>query len=133
MNCTSAGEAGGSVPLVVGGRVRVGFPGAPGWTTTGGPDSVCPACCPQRPIENALATVLADTSTPEHAATLNTTRIPKVNVTLRGLTRRKYLTIVRLTISHRAGTSHSIVQSSAFRQPLQFPGSSCPVSRHTAL
>jgi len=35
MNCASAAEAGGSVALVVEGRVRVGFPGAPGWTTTG--------------------------------------------------------------------------------------------------
>ena len=35
MNCTSAGEGGGSVALVEGGNVRVGWPGAPGWTTTG--------------------------------------------------------------------------------------------------
>src|SRR5262249_10397609 len=101
MNCTSAGEAGGSVPLTVGGRVRVGFPGAPGWTTTGGAGSVW--CCAQRPKEKALASVLADTSTPEHAATLNTTRIPQVNLTWRGLTCRKYLTIVGHTISHSSG------------------------------
>ncbi|HEU0179715.1 MAG TPA: hypothetical protein VFV58_36250 [Blastocatellia bacterium] len=41
MNCTSAGEAGGSAPLVVEGRTVVGFPGAPGWTTTGAAGSVC--------------------------------------------------------------------------------------------
>ena len=41
MNCTSAGETGGRVALVVLGRVRVGFPGAPGWTTTGVDGAVC--------------------------------------------------------------------------------------------
>ena len=35
MNCVSAGECGGNVARVVGGNVRVGCPGAPGWTTTG--------------------------------------------------------------------------------------------------
>jgi len=42
MNSTSFGERGGKVALVDGGRVRVGWPGAPGCTTTGvaGPD-----CC----------------------------------------------------------------------------------------
>jgi hypothetical protein len=108
MNSISAGEAVGSVPFVAGGRVRVGFPGAPGWTTTGGPASVC---CVPRVEEKALARVLADTSAPEHAAMLNTTRIPQVNLEVNliwiGLTCRKYLTIVGLTISYPAGTSHS--------------------------
>jgi hypothetical protein len=41
MNCTSAGERGGSVALVVAGNVRVGWPGAPGCTMTGAVRSVC--------------------------------------------------------------------------------------------
>ena len=41
INCTSASDCGGSLALVVGGSVRVGCPGAPGWTTTG----VGPDCC----------------------------------------------------------------------------------------
>src|SRR5262245_56808596 len=77
MNCTSATEAGGSVPFIVGGRVRVGFPGAPGWTTTGAGGS---ACCAQRPEEKPLAGLLADTSMAEHAATPNTTRNPQVHL-----------------------------------------------------
>src|SRR5437868_799175 len=40
MNCTSAGECGGNVAVVEDGSVRVGWPGAPGWTTTG-------PCCAQ--------------------------------------------------------------------------------------
>jgi hypothetical protein len=36
MNRTSAGERCGKVALVDGGSVLVGWPGAPGWTTTGG-------------------------------------------------------------------------------------------------
>jgi len=35
MNCVSAGECGGKVARVVDGNVRVGWPGAPGWTITG--------------------------------------------------------------------------------------------------
>ena len=72
MNCASAGEVGGNAALVVEGRVRVGLPGAPGWTTTGVPGA---ACCAQTLKENKLAKVLAAASTQEHAATLNTTRI----------------------------------------------------------
>ena len=41
MNCTSAGERGGSVALVVAGKVRVGWPGAPGCTMTGAVRSLC--------------------------------------------------------------------------------------------
>lgn len=41
MNFTSAGEVGGNVALVDGVNVRVGLPGAPGCTTTGGGGSVC--------------------------------------------------------------------------------------------
>jgi hypothetical protein len=41
INCTSAGEYGGNVARVEGGRVRVGWPGAPGWTTTGVAGSLC--------------------------------------------------------------------------------------------
>src|ERR1043165_2607702 len=35
MNCVSAGECGGNVARVDEGSSRVGWPGAPGWTTTG--------------------------------------------------------------------------------------------------
>jgi hypothetical protein len=41
MNWTSAGEVGGNVARVEGGNVRVGWPGAPGWTTTGVAGSAC--------------------------------------------------------------------------------------------
>jgi hypothetical protein len=41
MNSTSACERGGRVPLVVGGNVLLGWPGAPGWTTTGGAGWLC--------------------------------------------------------------------------------------------
>jgi hypothetical protein len=56
MNRTSAGELGGSVALVDGGSVRVGWPGAPGCTTTGGADS---ACCAHTGSVNKPASVLA--------------------------------------------------------------------------
>jgi len=78
MNFTSAGEAGGSVALVVGGRARVGFPGAPGCTTTGVAGAVCWA---ETGKETKLARVLAATSTSEHAATLNTTRVSQLHLT----------------------------------------------------
>jgi hypothetical protein len=90
------------VPLVVGGRTRVGFPGAPGWTTTGVAGAVS---CARTRKEEKLARVLAAASTPEHAAPLNTTRISQVHFTERGLTCRKYLIIVGLTLSHLAETS----------------------------
>jgi len=77
MNCTSAEEAGGSVALVVEGRVRVGLPGAPGWTTTGVAGAVC---CAQTLKENKLAKVLAAASTHEHTKTLNATRISLVHL-----------------------------------------------------
>ena len=77
MNCASAAEAGGNVALVVEGRVRVGLPGAPGWTTTGVAGA---ACCAQTLKENKLAKVLADASTHENAATLNTKRISEVQL-----------------------------------------------------
>src|SRR5690242_14472956 len=102
MNCTSAGEAGGSVARVVGGRVRVGFPGAPGWTTTGVEGAVC---CAQTRNENKLARGSAAASTHRHAAALNTTRISQVHLIQIGLTCRKNLNIVGLRLSHLAGTS----------------------------
>src|SRR6185436_16375891 len=102
MNCASAGEAGGSVALVVGGRVRVGFPGAPGWTTTGVDGAVC---CARTRKENKLARVLAAASAHKHAATLDTPRIFQMHLTWIGLTCRKNLNIVRLTLSHLARTS----------------------------
>ena len=78
MNCASAGEAGGSVALVVGGRVRVGFPGAPGWTTTGVDGA---AFCAETRKENKLARALAAASTHKHAATLDMTRISQAHLT----------------------------------------------------
>jgi len=57
MNCTSARECGGNVALVEDGSFRVGWPGAPGWTTTG--DS---ACCAETQTDNKHARV--------HTATL---------------------------------------------------------------
>src|SRR5258708_16030363 len=101
MNCTSAGEAGGNVALIVGGTVRVGFPGAPGWTTTGVAGAVC---CALTRKENKLARVLAAASTHEHAATLNKTRISQVHLTERGLMCRKQLNIVGVTLSYLSGT-----------------------------
>jgi hypothetical protein len=50
MNSTSFGERGGSRALVDGGRVRVGWPGAPGCTTTGGAGES--ACCAQTGSDN---------------------------------------------------------------------------------
>src|ERR1700691_3303874 len=41
MNFTSACDRGGSAPLVEGASVLLGFPGAPGCTTTGAALSVC--------------------------------------------------------------------------------------------
>jgi len=78
MNCASDGEAGGSAALVVGGRVRVGFPGAPGWTTTGVDGEVC---CAETRKENKLARALAAASAHKHAATLDTTRISQARLT----------------------------------------------------
>ena len=48
MNRVSAGECGGNVARVEGGSVRVGWPGAPGWTTTG-------VCCPAMGVSIAAA------------------------------------------------------------------------------
>jgi len=52
MNFTSAGETGINVTLVEDGRVLVGWPGAPGWTTTGEGGS---ACCPKIDSDNKHA------------------------------------------------------------------------------
>jgi len=41
MKRTSASERGGRVALVEEGSVRVGWPGAPGWTTTGIAGAAC--------------------------------------------------------------------------------------------
>ncbi|MEP6904267.1 MAG: hypothetical protein ABJA66_21290, partial [Actinomycetota bacterium] len=45
MNSTSFAEWGGSIALVEGGSMRVGWPGAPGCTKTG--DTLELACCAQ--------------------------------------------------------------------------------------
>ena len=67
MNCTSAGERGGSVALVDGGSVRVGWPGAPGCTRVGGAGS---ACCAQTDTENKPARENAAISARRHAEIL---------------------------------------------------------------
>ena len=41
MNSTSFGELGGKLARVEGGKTFVGWPGAPGWTTTGPDDGDC--------------------------------------------------------------------------------------------
>ena len=63
MNRTSAGERGGSVALVDSGSVRVGWPGAPGCTTTGVAGS---ACCAQTGSENKPARIPPAISTLRH-------------------------------------------------------------------
>ncbi|MEP7270903.1 MAG: hypothetical protein ABI882_05335 [Acidobacteriota bacterium] len=78
MNCTFAGDVGGSLALVVEGRERVGFPGAPGWTTTGVDGAVC---CAQTRKENSLASVLPAASVKKHTATFDTARISLVHLT----------------------------------------------------
>jgi hypothetical protein len=85
MNLMSAAEGSGSVALVVDGRVRVGFPGAPGWTTTGGA-----LCCAWTATASNLARVPPAAKMHEQAATLNAIRIPKVHLRCGGLTYRKY-------------------------------------------
>lgn len=69
MNLTSAGERGGSVALVDAGSVRVGWPGAPGCTMTGGGDSVC---CAQTGSANEPASVLPTISPVCHVNTFIT-------------------------------------------------------------
>src|SRR5687767_3269642 len=71
MNCTSAGERGGSVALVDAGSVLVGWPGAPGCTTTGVAGL---ACCAQTGSENNPARVIAAISWLRHAEILVTDR-----------------------------------------------------------
>jgi hypothetical protein len=56
-----AGDSGGRVALVEGGRVLLGWPGAPGWTTTGLEESDC--CARAENAENASA-VVANSRTP---------------------------------------------------------------------
>jgi hypothetical protein len=68
MNCTSAGEFGGSLALVEEGKVFVGFPGAPGWTTTGD-------CCAKTDSANKQGRAMAAMSPPRRSKTLITARI----------------------------------------------------------
>jgi len=70
MNCTSAGELGGNVALVEDGSVRVGCPGAPGWTTIGVAGS---ACCAETDSDNKperVPTARRPPICPRHAVTL---------------------------------------------------------------
>jgi hypothetical protein len=66
MNSTSACDGGGSVALVEGGSTLLGFPGAPGCTTTGA--SAGWACCVRALGENELAGALAAISMASSAA-----------------------------------------------------------------
>ena len=68
MNSTSFAELGGNVARVVGGSVRVGWPGAPGCTITG---VEAPDCWAQTGNENETASVPVAIS-PLRAATLIT-------------------------------------------------------------
>ncbi|HEY9284554.1 MAG TPA: hypothetical protein VIP46_13945 [Pyrinomonadaceae bacterium] len=72
MNSASFGERGGSVALVDGGSVRVGCPGAPGCTTTGG--DLESACCAQTGSDKKQARAPAAARPPRAAATLITDR-----------------------------------------------------------
>ena len=67
MNFTSAGVAGGNVALVEDGSLRVGWPGAPGWTTTGVLGS---ACCAETDSDNKHTIILAAQSPLRETATL---------------------------------------------------------------
>src|SRR6266850_5187908 len=71
MNSTSFGERSGSVARVDGGSVRVGWPGAPGWTTTGVAGS---ACCAQTGSENKPARILPAISPLRYAESFITDR-----------------------------------------------------------
>src|SRR5271154_5632250 len=66
MNSTSACDRAGKTPLVDGGSVLLGFPGAPGCTTTG------PAagfdCCPRTAKESKPAAALDASSTAHTSA-----------------------------------------------------------------
>jgi hypothetical protein len=66
MNSTSFGERGGSDALVVGGKMRVGFPGAPGCTITGG--AVESACCAQTGSDKKQVKATAAIIPPRRAA-----------------------------------------------------------------
>jgi len=71
MNSTSACDRGGSVALVEGGKVLLGWPGAPGCTTTGFDGSVCCVHIPEekRPLEQKkLAGTLAPSNIPHSTA-----------------------------------------------------------------
>jgi len=74
MNCTFAGEVGGSVARVDGGNVRVGSPGAPGWTTTGaGGADCCAESSENNPAIPAIPAIIAAAiSQLRHLATLIT-------------------------------------------------------------
>jgi hypothetical protein len=72
MNSTSFGEWGGSVAFVDGGNVRVGWPGAPGCTTTGGAGDS--ASCAQTGSDKKQVRAPAAISPLRGAATLRTDR-----------------------------------------------------------
>jgi len=80
MNSTSFGERGGSVAFVDGGSVRVGWPGAPGCTTTGG--DLESACCAQTGSDKKHVTAPAAMSPLRDAATLINDR--SLSMTLKG-------------------------------------------------
>src|ERR1700691_1292164 len=65
MNSTSACDHCGGAPFVVGGSVLLGFPGAPGCTTTGVAESLCCPCAAQ---QKQPAAPLAASSMPHSTA-----------------------------------------------------------------
>src|SRR6185295_492596 len=72
INSMFLGEAGGNVPVVVGGSVRVGWPGAPGWTTTGPGGG---ACCALITDVSRTARAPAARSRLRHTFTLPTSHV----------------------------------------------------------
>ena len=79
MNFTSAAERGGSVALVEGGSVLVGWPGAPGCTRTGFEGL---ACCALIVSEHTLTRILAAISPFRDAETFN------ITLTMKSIDRR---------------------------------------------
>jgi len=75
MNSTSACDRGGKVALDVGGSVLLGFPGAPGCTTTG--DFAESACCTRAADEQNAAKPLVVISRTSGTATSRTDCVPR--------------------------------------------------------
>src|SRR5580693_484743 len=80
MNCTSARDGGSSVPFVEAGSVLLGFPGAPGCTTTG---AVAESVCCARPAAEKPVGALTASSTPSRSTLLYADRSRRKPQTLK--------------------------------------------------